>query len=134
MAGATIIIHSAGWLEGGLTLSYEKLITDSEVLKMVEHLSKPISITRDDIGYDAIAAIPPGGHFFGSDHTMTRYQTEFYQHLVADLSNFGTWTDNGSIDTNHRATPNMEKRLEHPVDFRIWKPRQAGCGSLLKAG
>lgn len=114
MAGATIIIHSAGWLEGGLTLSYEKLITDSEVLKMVEHLSRPVSITTDDIGYDAIAAIPPGGHFFGSDHTMARYQTEFYQHLVADLSNFGTWTDNGSIDTNHRATRIWKEILEYP--------------------
>ena len=114
MAGATIVIHSAGWLEGGLALSYEKLITDSEVLKMVEHMCKPLSISTDDIGYDAIAAMPPGGHFFGCDHTMARYQTEFYQHLVADLSNYGTWKDNGSIDTNHRATKIWKDILQQP--------------------
>lgn len=114
MAGATIIIHSAGWLEGGLTVSYEKLITDSEVLKMIEHMCKPFSISTDDIGYDAVAAMSPGGHFFGCDHTMKRYQTEFYQHLVSDLSNYGTWKDNGSKDTNHRATKIWNDILAQP--------------------
>ena len=56
----------------------------------------------------------PGGHFFGCDHTMARYRTEFYEHIVADLSNFGTWTENGAID-NTRATAVWKSILEADV-------------------
>ena len=85
MAGATVIIHAAGWLEGGLSVSYEKLVTDMEVLQMVAELCAE---TQPDSAQtlDALAEISPGGHFFGSDHTMARYQTEFYEPLVADWS------------------------------------------------
>ena len=101
---ATIVIHAAGWQEGGLTVGYEKLIADMEVVNMIADLCRSYEGKADDIGLDAIAGIAPGGHFFGCDHAMARYRTEFYEHIVADLSNFGTWTENGAIDTHTRAT------------------------------
>ncbi len=104
MAGATVVIHSAGWLEGGLTVSYEKLITDVEVLQMVAELCTATPAGADEIGLDALTEVQPGGHFFGAAHTMARYQTEFYEPLIADWSNFGTWTERGAIDTTTRAT------------------------------
>ena len=104
MAGATTIIHAAGWLEGGLSISYEKMITDLEALQMVAELCVETPCGADEIGFDAIAEVAPGGHFFATAQTMARYQTEFYEPIVADWSNFGTWTERGALDASTRAT------------------------------
>ncbi|MEX0309203.1 MAG: trimethylamine methyltransferase family protein [Tateyamaria sp.] len=104
LAGATVTLHAAGWLEGGLTISYEKLITDIEVLQMVAELCVQTSADEADIALDALEEVQPGGHFFGARHTMSRYATEFYEPLVADFANFGTWEERGGVDTTTRAT------------------------------
>ncbi len=105
MAGATVIIHSAGWLEGGLTVSFEKLVCDAEVLNMVAELCAGAQAGSAEIGFDtALREVEPSGHFFASSQTMARYNTEFYQPHVHDYANFGTWTERGSVDANHRAT------------------------------
>ncbi|MEO0865150.1 MAG: trimethylamine methyltransferase family protein [Pseudomonadota bacterium] len=104
LAGATVILHAAGWLEGGLTISYEKLITDVEVLQMVAELCARTEAEDDDIALGALEEVQPGGHFFGAGHTMERYQTAFYEPLVADFANFGTWSERGSVDATTRAT------------------------------
>ncbi|MEM9430960.1 MAG: trimethylamine methyltransferase family protein [Pseudomonadota bacterium] len=105
MAGATVIIHAGGWLEGGLTVSYEKLVTDAEVLNMIAELCKGATAETDDIGLDtAIREVEPQGHFFAASQTMARYSTEFYQPIVHDYANFGTWTERGAVDASHRAT------------------------------
>ncbi len=104
LAGSTIVIHAAGWLESGLTVSYEKFITDLEVLQMVAELCAETPAGADEIGLDALADVKPGGHFFATAQTMSRYRTEFYEPLVADLSNFGAWEENGAQDATTRAT------------------------------
>lgn len=103
LAGATLCIHAAGWMEGGLSVSYEKLITDIEALQTLAELFQATPGDADAIGYDAIAEVQPGGHFFAAAHTMARYRTAFYQPLVADLSNFGNWTESGSKTATERA-------------------------------
>jgi trimethylamine--corrinoid protein Co-methyltransferase len=103
LAGATICIHAAGWMEGGLSVSYEKVITDLEALQTFAELFIPTSGSDAEIGYDAIADVQPGGHFFSTQHTMDRYRTAFYQPIVADLSNFGNWSENGAKDATRRA-------------------------------
>ena len=110
-AGATVVIHAAGWLEGGLTVSYEKLITDVEVLQMVAELCTQTACAESDIALDALAEVAPGGHFFGAAHTMERYQTAFYEPLIGDLSNFGTWQENGAVETTARATEKWQSIL-----------------------
>ena len=104
LAGATVILHAAGWLEGGLTISYEKLITDVEVLQMVAELCVDTPASADEIALGALEEVQPGGHFFGAGHTMERYQTEFYEPMVADFANYGTWTERGGVDATARAT------------------------------
>ena len=105
MAGATVVIHAAGWLEGGLSVSYEKLVTDAEVLNMIAELCAGKSASTDEIGFaNALSEVEPSGHFFASSQTMERYNTEFYEPVVHDYANFGTWTERGSKDTNTRAT------------------------------
>jgi len=112
LAGATNIKHAAGWLEGGLTVSYEKLITDLEALQIVAELCTAPQADTDALGFDAIAEVEPGGHFFSSRQTMARYRSAFYEPLVADWSNFGTWTENGARTANQRATAIWKKKLE----------------------
>ncbi len=105
MAGATVIIHSAGWLEGGLSVSFEKLVCDAEVLNMVAELCAGAQAGSAEIGYDtALREVEPSGHFFATSQTMERYNTAFYQPHVHDYANFGTWSERGAVDANHRAT------------------------------
>lgn len=116
MGGANLINHSAGWLEGGLTASYEKLIIDAEMLQMFVEYFRPIEVSDDTLALDAIAAVGAGGHFFGSPHTMERYETAFYSPLVSDWRNFETWRDSGSVDATHRANGLWKHLLEDAVD------------------
>mgnify|MGYP002859046860 CR=1 FL=1 len=120
LAGATMCIHSAGWIEGGLGFSYEKMITDVEALQTMAELCLPTPADDDDIGFEAIAEVQPGGHFFAAAHTMSRYRTAFYEPLVADWSNFGAWTKAGAKTATERATA-------------IWRARLAGFVAPARA-
>ncbi len=119
LAGATITVHAAGWLEGGLSVSYEKLITDIEVLQMIAEMCHNTSADDAEIGMDALAEIQPGGHFFSTEHTMQRYQTEFYQPLAADWSNHGTWSERGAKDASQRATGIWQNILQQAPSLEI---------------
>jgi trimethylamine--corrinoid protein Co-methyltransferase len=103
MGGANLVNHAAGWLEGGLTASFEKLVIDAEMLQMIAEYLRPIVIDDDQLALEAIAAVGPGGHFFASPHTMERYETAFYAPMVSDWRNFESWSEAGSITTTERA-------------------------------
>lgn len=111
LAQATVTVHAAGWLEGGLSFGYEKFILDVEALQALAELCRPAAADTAALAYDAIAEVAPGGHFFAAQHTMERYQTAFYQPLVADLSNFGLWTENGALRADQRATSIWQRTL-----------------------
>lgn len=104
MGNAGMIFHSAGWLEGGLTFGFEKFINDVEALQTIATLCTAPDASDDALGYGAIAEVDPGGHFFATAQTLARYETAFYHPLVADLNNFGAWTEAGSVDAAARAT------------------------------
>ncbi len=128
LAGVTVLIHSAGWLEGGLANSFEKFVTDVEALQTVAELCMATAGDKDSIGFDAIAAVDPGGHFFAGEHTMQRYRTAFYEPLVADLSNFGTWSNAGSRDATQRANRIYKRRM---AEFQP-PPACAGVAEALE--
>ncbi len=104
LANATLTVHSAGWLEGGLTFGYEKFINDIEALQTIAELCQPVDEHEDSLAWAALEDVQPGGHFFATEHTMQRYRDAFYQPLVADLSNFGTWNEAGALTSTQRAT------------------------------
>ncbi|MBV8911382.1 MAG: trimethylamine methyltransferase family protein, partial [Gammaproteobacteria bacterium] len=104
LGGSNFLLHAAGWLEGGLTASFEKFILDVEMLQMFAELFQPVPATADEIGIDAVAEVGPGGHFFAAAHTMQRYRDAFYTPLVSDWRNFGAWTEGGSKTATERAT------------------------------
>jgi trimethylamine--corrinoid protein Co-methyltransferase len=111
--GANIIVHAAGWLEGGLTASFEKLVVDAEMLQMMAEYLRPIEVTPETLALDAIAEAGPGGHFFGVQHTMSRYQTAFYQPFLSDRRNFESWQEAGAQDAQHRANRIWKSLLEN---------------------
>ncbi len=117
---ADIVMHSAGWLEGGLSASPEKLIIDAEMLQGINAALSPVTVDDDTLGLDAIREVGPGGHFFGAAHTMDRYTSAFYVPLLSDWSNFGAWTAAGSREALARAHDIMATLLaDHmppPVD------------------
>ena len=99
-----LVYHAAGWLEGGLVASFEKVIIDAEVLGAITAVFSPIEINEEALGLSAIAGVEPGGHFFGAEHTMTRYENAFYQPLVSDWQNHENWELAGGLDATQRAT------------------------------
>jgi trimethylamine---corrinoid protein Co-methyltransferase len=103
MSGVNLLYQGAGWLEGGLTASFEKLIIDAEILQMVAEVLIPFPVDDASLGFDSIASVGPGGHFFGTAHTLERYETAFYRPLVSDWRNFETWQDDGARTATERA-------------------------------
>lgn len=112
MGGANMIYHAAGWLEGGLTASYEKLVLDVEIIQNMMELLKPIDFSEDELGFDAIADVPTGGHFFGTSHTLDRYETAFYKPILSDWTNYEAWEAAGAKDALTRATETWQRALK----------------------
>ena len=103
MGHANLVNHAAGWLEGGLTASFEKLIIDAEMLQMIAEYLRPIDVNEDELAVDAIAEVGPGGHHFGTAHTLERYEHAFYAPLLSTRQNFESWQEAGSQDIAVRA-------------------------------
>jgi trimethylamine---corrinoid protein Co-methyltransferase len=129
MGGSNFILHAAGWLESGLTTSYEKFILDVEMLQMFAEVFQPVGAEAADIAIDAVAEVGPGGHFFGCAHTMERYRNAFYAPLVSDWRNYGTWHDDGARTATDRAGTIWRATL----DAYVAPPRDAAVVEALNA-
>jgi len=118
-----LVNHAAGWLEGGLSASLEKIVVDAELLRNWAAILKPVDFSDDDLAVDAIKDIAAGGHFFGSAHTLARYESAFYRPLLSDWSNFENWTDAGARNATARATVIWKKLLAEfsppPLDAAV---------------
>lgn len=108
---ANLIYHAAGWQEGGLTASYEKLVLDVEMLQHMMEFLRPIAISEDEFGFDTIKGVATGGHFFGEAHTLARYETAFYSPLLSDWRNYESWQLAGAKDATARATEIWQRAL-----------------------
>ena len=106
-----LINHAAGWLEGGLSASLEKIVVDAELLRNWVEILKPVTFSDDDLAVEAIKDVAAGGHFFGSAHTLARYESAFYRPLLSDWSNFENWTDAGARNATERAALIWKKLL-----------------------
>ncbi len=111
MGGANLVYHAAGWLEGGLTASFEKVILDAELLQSMAETLTPLAVDDASFGLDAMEEVGPGGHFFGTAHTMERYKTAFYEPILSDWQNREAWEAAGSRDTTQRATDVWQQLL-----------------------
>ena len=129
MGGVNLLYQGAGWLEGGLTASFEKLILDAEILQMMSEVLQPIVVDEAEIGVDAIAAVGPGGHFFGSAHTLERFEHAFYRPMLSDWRNFETWQEDGSRSAEQRANGIWKQLL---AEFEM-PPMEPGVGEAIDA-
>ena len=98
-----VMMHAGGWLEGGLTCSFEKLILDAELLQMQAAFLEPLDLSENTLGLDAIAEVGPAGHFFGTSHTLERYEDAFYRPILSDWRNFESWHEDGEKTATQRA-------------------------------
>jgi trimethylamine--corrinoid protein Co-methyltransferase len=112
MGHANMVYHGAGWMEGGLTASFEKVVLDAEMLQMMAEALVPIEMSEDALGLEAIREVGPGGHFFGAAHTLARYETAFYQPILSDWRNFESWQEAGAETATERATRVWKALLE----------------------
>jgi len=103
MGHANRIVHGGGWLEGGLVASFEKLIIDVEMMQMMAEFVEPLVVNEETLAIEAMREVQPGGHYFGTSHTMERYDSAFYSPIVSDWTNFEAWKEAGSLDSAQRA-------------------------------
>ncbi|MES0824991.1 trimethylamine methyltransferase family protein [Ruegeria sp. SCP11] len=112
LAGANFVLHSAGWLEGGLCTGFEKLIMDADRLGSYQKvLSQGLDTSEEALARDAYGEVEAGGHFLGSAHTMRNYQTAFYEPKLSDSENVESWEEGGSKDMRRRAYERWNQML-----------------------
>ena len=112
LAGANWVMHSAGWLEGGLVAGYEKFIVDAQIVEMLQHEFTPLEIDEESMAFGAHEEVGHGGHFLGAEHTMERFRTCFYRPFLNSSDNYERWMRGGGVDTAGRAGAIWRKRLE----------------------
>jgi trimethylamine--corrinoid protein Co-methyltransferase len=114
LGGAHLIYHGAGWMEGGLTASFEKLVLDVEMLQAMAMTIAPVDVSDRELseGLRALADVPAGGHFFGSPHTLARYETAFYRPVLSDWQSYESWEAAGARTATERATDVWQRTLE----------------------
>jgi len=104
LGGVNFLHHGLGWLEGGLVASFEQMVLDAELIRMLGHLlSHRPEVNDQTLGLEAIREVGPGGHFFGAQHTIERYETAFYQPLLSDWRNYESWKEAGAHTATQRA-------------------------------
>jgi trimethylamine---corrinoid protein Co-methyltransferase len=123
LAGANWVMHSAGWLEGGLVAGFEKFVIDVQLVEMLQAEFTPLEIDEASMAFGAHEEVGHGGHFLGAMHTMERFRTCFYRPFLNSSDNYERWMRNGAKDTATRAGEIYKKKLEEyeppPLDEAI---------------
>jgi trimethylamine--corrinoid protein Co-methyltransferase len=123
MAGVNFVLHAAGWLEGGLSVGYEKFVIDEDQLGMQATFARGLDLSENGQALDAFRGQEPGVHFLGAAHTLANFEQAFYRSAVADNSSFEQWSDEGGRDAAQRATAIWKQRLAEyeapPIDPAI---------------
>jgi trimethylamine--corrinoid protein Co-methyltransferase len=123
LAGVNFVLHAAGWLEGGLSVGYEKFILDNDQCGMAAVFVKGIDMSENGQALDAIKANGPGQHFLGSPHTLANFETAFYRSETADNNSYEQWLEDGGLDAAQRANKVWKRMLAEyeapPIDPAI---------------
>jgi trimethylamine--corrinoid protein Co-methyltransferase len=129
MGGVNLLMHGAGWMEGGLHASFEKMVLDADLLDMVAEFLRPMKVDAEELALDAMREVGPGGHFFGCAHTQARYRTAFFAPMISDWRNYESWREAGSPTAYDTANRLYKQRLaafeEPPMDPAIREELEA---------
>ncbi|HET8786147.1 MAG TPA: trimethylamine methyltransferase family protein [Candidatus Limnocylindrales bacterium] len=122
-AGVNFNLHTAGWLEGGLAIGYEKFILDEDQASMASKYLEGVDVSENGLALDAMLAGGPGQHFLGSPHTLANFETAFWRSEISDNNSFEQWELNGALDAAQRANARWKQRLaeyeQPPLDEGI---------------
>lgn len=113
MGGVNFLMHGAGWMEGGLQASFEKMALDADLLAMVAEFLRPLRVDPEELGLDAMREVGPGGHFFGAAHTQSRYRNAFFAPMISDWRNYETWREAGAPTAYDTAERIYKERLRN---------------------
>lgn len=123
MAGVNFVLHTAGWLEGGLSVGYEKFILDEDQAGMMGTFTKGLDLSENGQALSAIRENEPGQHFLGTSHTFANFENAFHTSALADNNSFEQWSEEGGLDAAQRANAMWKKRLAEyeppPLDEAI---------------
>ena len=111
LGGVNFVLHTAGWLEGGLSMGYEKFIMDADQAGMMHTLLGGVDVTENGQAMDAIREVGPGKHFLGCAHTQANFESAFYRSPITDNNSFEQWEAEGSVDLSVRANAMWKKQL-----------------------
>ena len=111
LCGANFVLHAAGWLEGGLVMSYEKFVLDADHCGMMHRMAEGIALDENGFAMSAFHEVGPGNHFFGSQHTFANYETAFHEPELSDNASFEQWRDMGGEDSTQRANRRWKEML-----------------------
>ncbi len=115
LAGVNFVLHTAGWLEGGLAMGYEKFMMDVDQAGMFHTMLAGVDVSPNGQAMDAIAEVGPGKHFLGCAHTQANFETAFYRSPLADNNSFEQWDAEGALDMAQRANRQYKKMLDEYV-------------------
>ena len=129
LSGVNFMLHSCGWLEGGLVASPEKFVMDADQLGVLHKLAQGIAIDENAQAMDALREVGPGGHFLGCAHTQANYSDAFWRTGLLDYKPFETWAEEGARSTQDLAAVKVDKMLADyqapPLDPAINEALQA---------
>ena len=113
LAGVNFMLHTAGWLEGGLVMGYEKFVMDADQAGMLQTFLEGVDTSENGQAMDAVREVGPGNHFLGCDHTQRNFETAFYRSSIADNNSFEQWEADGSKHAVERANAIWKQMLQN---------------------
>jgi trimethylamine--corrinoid protein Co-methyltransferase len=122
-AGVNFLLHTAGWLEGGLTMGYEKFIIDADQASMMGKWVEGVDVGANGLALESMLNNGPGQHFLGTEHTLANFETAFWSSAQSDNNSFEQWQEEGSKDSIARANETWKRMLRDyqapPLDEAI---------------
>lgn len=111
MSGANYIHDAAGLFDGDLSISYEKLVMDNELLGMCERVLRGIEVTEETLAVDLIEKVGPGGNYITQAHTVLNMMDEFYDPSLADRTLYEEWISSGRLTMKDRARQKLDELM-----------------------
>jgi trimethylamine--corrinoid protein Co-methyltransferase len=131
MGGVNMLMHGAGWMEGGLQASFEKMVLDADLLAMVADFLRPLRVDTEELAIEAMREVGPGGHFFGAEHTKSRYRNAFFAPMISDWRNYESWREAGAPTAYDTAERIYKEKLATFTPPPIEPERRAALESFV---
>ena len=113
LGGVNFMLHSCGWLEGGLVSSFEKFVMDADQLGILHSIAQGVDLSENGQAMGAISEVGPGGHFLGCNHTQQNFKEAFWKSNLLDYKPFETWSEEGFNNTEVFASRRVKSLLDN---------------------